>query len=132
MLGDTEKEIRFAYVGLAVSTRLLARQPNLVEHFLRAVIKGREYARRYREQTILILDQYTQRKREFNEIDYDSTLPVLTPEGWVSDEILKEDVAMRAELVGVRAASDYGKFFDYNIVKKIYRELKSTGWKPTP
>src|ERR1044071_7913338 len=31
MLGDTEKEIRFAYVGLAVSSRLLARQPNLVE-----------------------------------------------------------------------------------------------------
>jgi ABC-type nitrate/sulfonate/bicarbonate transport system substrate-binding protein len=132
MLGDTEKEIRFAYVGLAVSSRLLARQPNLVERFLRAVIKGREYARRYREQTIPILGKYTQRKREFNELDYDSTLPVLTPEGWVSEEILKEDVAMRAELVGVPAPSDYGKFFDYGMVRKIYRELKSSGWKPTP
>jgi NitT/TauT family transport system substrate-binding protein len=132
MLGDTEKEIRFAYVGLAVSSRLLARQPNLVERFLRAVIKGREYARRYRAQTIPILDKYTQRKREFNEIDYDSTLPVLTPEGWVSDEIIKEDVAMRAELVGVAAPSDYRQFFDYSIVKKIYRDLNSTGWKPTP
>ena len=40
MLGDTEKEIRFAYVGLAVSNRLLARQPDLVERFLRSVIKG--------------------------------------------------------------------------------------------
>src|SRR6516162_5035748 len=80
MLGDTEKEIRFAYVGLAVSSRLLARQPNLVERYLRSVIKGREYARRYREQTISILGKYTQRKREFNEFDYDSTLPVLTAE----------------------------------------------------
>jgi len=132
MLGDTEKEIRFAYVGLAVSSRLLARQPALVERFLRSVIKGREYARRYREQTISILGKYTQRQREFNEIDYDSTLPVLTAEGWVSDEILKEDVAMRAELVGVTPPTDYGKFFDYSIVKKIYRELKATGWKPLP
>jgi NitT/TauT family transport system substrate-binding protein len=132
MLGDTEKEIRFAYVGLAVSTRLLTRQPNLVERFLRAVTKGREYARRYREQTIPILGKYTQRKREFNEIDYDSTLSVLTPEGWVADDILKEDVAMRAELVGVQAPADYTKFFDYSIVKNIYRELKSTEWKPTP
>jgi ABC-type nitrate/sulfonate/bicarbonate transport system substrate-binding protein len=41
MLGDTEKEIRFAYVGLAVSNRLLARQPHLVERYLRSVIKGR-------------------------------------------------------------------------------------------
>ena len=132
MLGDTEKEIRFAYVGLAVSSRLLSRQPNLVERFLRAVIKGREYARRYREQTIPMIGKYTQRKREFNEIDYDSTLPVLTAEGWVSNDILKEDVAMRAELVGVAPPADYAKFFDYSVTKKIYADLKKTGWKPMP
>jgi hypothetical protein len=45
---------------------------------------------------------------------------------------LKEDVAMRAELVGVPAPAEYGKFFDYSIAKKIYRELKTAGWKPTP
>ena len=132
MLGDTEKEIRFAYVGLAVSSRLLARQPNLVKKFLRNVIKGREYAKRYREQTISILGKYTQRKREFNEVDYDSTLPVLTPDGSVGDEILKEDLAMRAELVGVPVPSDYNKFFDYSMVKNIYRDLQTTGWKPMP
>ena len=132
MLGDTEKEIRFAYVGLAVASKLIARQPELVEKFLRSVIKGREYARRYREPTITILGKYTQRKREFNEVDYDSTLPVLTAEGWVGDEILKEDVAMRAELVNVPVPNDYAKFFDYSIVKKVYRDLKSTGWKPAP
>ncbi|MET0586205.1 MAG: ABC transporter substrate-binding protein [Candidatus Binatia bacterium] len=130
MLGDAEKEIRFAYVGLAVSSRLLARNPNLVERFLRGVIKGREYARRYREQTIPIIGKYTQRKREFNEVDYDTTLPVLTAEGWVGEDALKEDVAMRAELVNVAAPADYAKFFDYSIVKKIYRELKASGWKP--
>ena len=132
MLGDTEKEIRFAYVGLAVPSRLLARNPNLVERFLRGVIKGREYARRYREQTIPIIGKYTQRKREFNEIDYDTTLPVLTSEGWVGDDVLKEDVAMRAELVNVPAPADYAKFFDYSLVKKIYRELTTGGWKPAP
>ena len=132
MLGDTEKEIRFAYVGLAVSSRLLARQPHLVERFLRSVIKGREYARHYREQTIPIIGKYTQRKREFNEFDYDSTRPVLTAEGWVPEDVLKEDVAMRAELVGVPVPPDANKFFDYSLAKKIYRELKMTGWKPVP
>ncbi|MGZ8464217.1 MAG: ABC transporter substrate-binding protein [Candidatus Binatia bacterium] len=132
MLGDTEKEIRFAYVGLAVASKLIARQPELVEKFLRSVIKGREYARRYREQTITILGKYTRRKREFNEVDYDSTLPVLTSEGWVGDDIIKEDVAMRAELVNVPPPNDYNKFFDYSLVKKIYRELKASGWKPAP
>jgi len=117
---------------LAVATKLMARQPELVERFLRSVIKGREYARRYREQTIAILGKHTRRKREFNETDYDSTLPVLTAEGWVGDDILKEDVAMRAELVNVSAPSDYHKFFDYNLVRKIYRDLKTSGWKPAP
>ena len=132
MLGDAEKQIRFAYVGLAVSNRLLARNPALVERFLRGVIKGREYARRYREQTIPMIGKYTQRKREFNELDYDTTLPVMTAEGWVPDEVLKEDVAVRAELVNVTPPADFAKFFDYSIVKKIYRELKTSGWKPTP
>ncbi|HEX7230598.1 MAG TPA: hypothetical protein VF452_09405, partial [Candidatus Binatia bacterium] len=71
-------------------------------------------------------------KREFNEFDYNSTIPVLTGEGWVGEDILKEDVAMRAELVGVSPPADYGKFFDYGIVKKIYRDLKSSGWNPVP
>jgi hypothetical protein len=110
MLGDTEKEIRFAYVGLAVSSRLLARQPNLVERYLRSVIKGREYARRYREQTISILGKYTQRKREFNEIDYDSTLPVLTREGWVGDEILKETSGCEPNWSGLRLPLIMGNF----------------------
>ena len=132
MLGDAEKEIRFAYVGVAVSNRLLARQPTLVERYLRAVIKGREYAKRYREQTIPIIGKYTQRQREFNEFDYGSTVPVLTPEGWVSDDVIRDDVAVRAELAGVQAPADYAKFFDYSITKKIYADLKRTGWKPTP
>ncbi len=132
MLGDTEKEIRFAYVGLAVASRLLARQPELVEKYLRAVIKGREYARLYREQTITILGKYTQRKREFNEVDYDSTMPVLTTEGWVGDDIIKEDIAMRADLVSVPAPGDSTKFFDYSLVRKIYRDLKIAGWRPAP
>jgi hypothetical protein len=38
---------------------------------------------------------------------------------------------MRAELVGVPPPADYGKFFDYSIAKKIYGDLKRTGWKPT-
>jgi hypothetical protein len=56
----------------------------------------------------------------------------LTSEGWVSDDVLKEDVAMRAELVGVPVPGDHAKFFDYSMVQKIYRELKATGWKPAP
>ncbi len=39
---------------------------------------------------------------------------------------------MRAELAGVPVPADVNKFFDYSIAKKIYRELKTAGWEPTP
>jgi len=39
---------------------------------------------------------------------------------------------MRAELAGVPVPADVNKFFDYSAVKKIYRELKTAGWEPTP
>jgi|GEM_PF-6649327 len=39
---------------------------------------------------------------------------------------------MRAELAGVPVAADVNKFFDYSAVKKIYRELETAGWEPTP
>ena len=79
-----------------------------------------------------MIGKYTQRKREFNEFDYDSTRPVLTPEGWVPDEVLKDDIAMRADLVGVSVPADVSRFFDYSITRKIYRDLKTSGWQPTP
>jgi NitT/TauT family transport system substrate-binding protein len=41
MLGDTEKEVRFAYVGLAVSSRLLARQPQMVASSTRSITTRR-------------------------------------------------------------------------------------------
>jgi hypothetical protein len=34
--------------------------------------------------------------------------------------------------VNVVAPADFAKFFDYSIVKKIYRELKASGWNPAP
>jgi ABC-type nitrate/sulfonate/bicarbonate transport system substrate-binding protein len=132
LLADIEKEVKFAYTGVAVSNRLLARNPELVERFLRGAIKGREYARRHKEPTLAFIQKYNKTKREFNEQDYDSTLPVMTPEGWVPEEDLKEDILVRAELVALSNPPEVKRLFDYSLVKKIYAELKAKGWTPAP
>lgn len=132
MLGDIEKEIQFAYTGVAVLGRLLTEQSELVERFLRGGIKGREYTRRHREQTIAIIGKYNGKPPDVNSVDYDTTLPVMTPEGSISDELLKEDVAVRAELLKVARPPDIAKLFDYSIVKRIYGELKTKGRQPAP
>jgi ABC-type nitrate/sulfonate/bicarbonate transport system substrate-binding protein len=132
MLADIEKEVQFAYTGVAVSNRLLAEQRVLVERFLRGVVKGREYARRYREQTIAFLGKHNGRTADVNRIDYDSTLPTMTAEGAVSEDALKEDVAIRAELLKVTNPPGVNGLFDYSLVKKIYEQLKADGWRPKP
>ena len=56
----------------------------------------------------------------------------MTAEGSVSDEILREEIATRAELTKMVNPPDKEKLFDYSVVKKVYADLKASGWQPKP
>jgi hypothetical protein len=53
----------------------------------------------------------------------------MTDEGTVPDDVLKEEVLIRAELIKAASAPDPAKLYDYSIIRKVYAELKK-GWKP--
>ena len=57
VLADLGKEIQLVWNGVAVSSKALAENPQLVERFLRGLAKGREFARRYREDTIALISK---------------------------------------------------------------------------
>jgi NitT/TauT family transport system substrate-binding protein len=132
MLADVERELTLVYTGVATSARLLAQEPELVASFLRGVVKGREYARRYREPTIDILEQFSPDGREVIELDYDTNVRTFTEEGWVADDVLRAEVATRAELVGATSPPAPADLFDYSLIKRAYAELRASGWQPTP
>ena len=50
----------------------------------------------------------------------------MTDEGWLPDDILREEVAIRAELTKVALPANPLGMYDYSIVKKIYGQLKSS------
>jgi NitT/TauT family transport system substrate-binding protein len=129
VLADMAKEIQLVWNGVAVANRFLAENPPLVERFLRALMKGREFARRNKDQTIAIVAKYNPSPAVALAEDYDTALAAMTPDGWVSDEVFKEEVAARAELIKAANPPDAGKLYDYTIVKKISAELKKS-WKP--
>ena len=52
VLADIGKEVQLIWSGAVTSNRLLAENRGLVERFLAGAIKGREYARRFKEQTL--------------------------------------------------------------------------------
>ena len=128
-IADISKEIQLVWNGVAVSNRLLGDNPALVERFLRALAKGREFARRYKEPTIAMVSKYTPFSPEALLVDYETALISMTDEGTVSDDVLKEEVLTRAELIKSPNVPDPAKLYDYSIIKKVYAELKKS-WKP--
>jgi len=126
VLADLGKEIQLVWNGVAVSSKLLAENPALVERFLRAIVKGREYARRNRAETIAIIGKHDPSPIEGLRADYEVTKSSMTDEGWLPDDILREEVSIRAELTKVALPANPLGMYDYSIVKKIYAQLKSS------
>jgi NitT/TauT family transport system substrate-binding protein len=131
-LADIGKEIQLIWSGAATSNKLLAENRGLVERFLVGAIKGREYARRFKDQTLSIVAKYDKSPREGIELDYDATVASMTAEGSVTDDVLRDEIATRAELTKMSNPPDKDKLFDYSLVKKVYADLKASGWQPKP
>ena len=131
VLADLSKEIQLVWNGVAVSTKLLADNPQLVERFLRGIVRGREYARRNRDETIAIIGKHDPSPIVGLRADYEVTKSSMTDEGWLPDDILREEVAIRAELTKVALPANPLGMYDYSIVKKVYGQLKSTGGVPS-
>ena len=129
ILADTTKEVQLVWNGVAVSSKLLAENPLLVERFLRAVAKGREFARRYKEPTIAMIAKHNPSQLDVLSLDYDTVLESMTEAGWVTDDVLRDEIFTRGELIKVAKLPESGQLFDYSIIKKVYTELKKS-WKP--
>jgi NitT/TauT family transport system substrate-binding protein len=130
VIADLGKEIQLVWNGVAVASKLLAENPQLVERFLRGLAKGREFARRYRDETIALISKRDPSPLEAIRVDYDVTRSSMTDEGWLPDDVLRVEVATRSELTKVANPPEISAVFDYSITRRNYAQLKATGWQP--
>ncbi len=91
--------MQLVWNGVAVANKLAAENPALIERFLRSLAKGREFARRYKEPTIAMIAKHNPAPAEALAVDYDTALGSMTEEGSVSDDVLREEILTRAELI---------------------------------
>jgi NitT/TauT family transport system substrate-binding protein len=126
VLADLSKEIQLVWNGVAVSSKLLAENPQLVER----LAKGREFARRNRDETISLISKRDPSPIEAVKVDYDVTKASMTEDGSLPDDVLRDEVATRAELTKVASPPHISTVFDYSITRKNYAQLKTTGWQP--
>jgi NitT/TauT family transport system substrate-binding protein len=130
VLADLGKEIQLVWNGVAVSSKILTENPQLVERFLRALAKGREFARRYRDETIGLISKRDPTPLEAIKVDYEVTRASMTEDGSLPDDVLREEVATRAELTKVANPPSVPTLFDYTITRRNYAQLKAAGWQP--
>jgi len=131
VLAELGKEIQLVWNGVSTSHRVLAERPELVERFLRALAKGREFARRYKEDAVTMISKHDPSSVEAIRVDYDVTKASMTDEGWLPDDILREEITARAALTKVINPPSPAALFDYSYTKRNYAQLKASGWKPT-
>src|SRR5919106_1937944 len=98
-LADISKEIQLVWNGVAGGKKMRGEKARTVGRFLRAVAKGREFARRYKAATIAMVSRHTPLPPEALSVDYDTALGSMTDEGSVADEVLKDKILARAELI---------------------------------
>jgi len=131
LLADLGKEIQLVWNGVAVSSKLLTENPQLVERFLRGLAKGREFARRYRDETLSFISKYDPSPLAAIKVDYEVTKASMTEDGSLPDDVLRDELATRAELTKIAKPPGIGAVFDYSITKKNYAQLKALGWQPS-
>jgi len=76
-----------------------------------------------------MIAKYTPSPSDVLSLDYDTVLGSMTESGWVTDDVLRDEIMTRGELIRVTKLPEAGQLFDYRIIKKVYAELKKS-WKP--
>lgn len=133
MIFDMFNAVRMPYTGIAVAADAIEKDRERIKRFVRACIKGLAYMAAYKDGTVDIVQIYnTRTKRKALLIDYDSVRASKTIDGTVSVALQRQDVALRAELIGAKKDKipSLGNIFDFSMAKEVNRELAASGWKP--
>jgi hypothetical protein len=94
-------------------------------------VKGREYFKLFKDETLAIMEKHNGNPRPANEADYDVTLPALTEDGSMPPEVQRQDALVRAQVNDVDQVPPVEQMYDYSLIQETYRELQASGWKPT-
>jgi ABC-type nitrate/sulfonate/bicarbonate transport system substrate-binding protein len=129
-LANLRNEVQMLYMGVVTTDKELQQHRDRAKRFLRASIKGREYFKAFKEDTLAIMAQYNGLPRAANEADYDDALRGMTPEASMPVEVQQRDAVIRAQVNEADQPPPAESMYDYSLVQEIYQELKASGWQP--
>ena len=122
------KEIKMLYTGLATSEEVLVKRPDLVRRFIRATVKGREFVKRYKAQSLTLGKKWDRAPDDVRSADYDATMEMMTLDGTEDLETQKSDIEIGKRALGVQKEIPTEQVFDFRLVREVYKELREIGW----
>lgn len=109
---------------------LLRSEPQMVEQFTRATLKGLRYAIERRAGAIGALTQSLKIKEDLAAKGYDAARPALTTDGTMTEASQRKALDAVLKSAGVKEAPPLDRFFNFTVAKKVAADLQTKGWKP--
>ena len=122
------KEIKMLYTGLATSEELLVKRPDVVRRFIRATVKGREFLKRFKSQSLALGKKYDRAPDDVRNADYDATMEMMTLDGMEDLETQKSDIDIGRRALNVQKEIPTEQVFDFRLTREVYKELSEAGW----
>lgn len=133
VLVDFQHDIQIPYNGLATSTDLIAKNPDLVQRFTEAVLKGARYLKANREGTLKVLQKYAKNvPPEHIRESMNETQPTVLGDGQATLDLRRLDLGLRSTMLGLSetARPPVAKVYDYSFVQKAVADLAARHWQP--
>ena len=128
-VADIGKEIKMLYTGLATSEDMLMKRPDLVRRFIRATVKGREFLKRNKSQSLALGKKYDRSPDDVRNADYDATMEMMTGDGTEDSDTQKSDIDIGRRALAIQKEIAPQQVFDFRLVREAYKELRETGWE---
>jgi ABC-type nitrate/sulfonate/bicarbonate transport system substrate-binding protein len=128
-VADIGKEIKMLYTGLATSEDLLMKRPDLVRRFIRATVKGREFLKRNKSQSLVLGKKYDRSPDDVRNADYDATMEMMTGDGTEDSDTQRSDIDIGRRALAIQKEIAPQQVFDFRLVREAYKELRETGWE---
>ncbi len=131
-LVDLRQEITMAYNALATSDALIAKNPDLVERMVTAILKGVRAVKASRAATIASLLKHGQSDAAAVGSEYDNLIASLTDSGTMPPDAQALDLALRAEMLGIQKdkVPQPAAVFDFSFAEKANAESAAAHWQP--
>jgi NitT/TauT family transport system substrate-binding protein len=129
------RDLPMPYSGVAVTDAYIRDHSDVLVRYLRATMKGARYMRKFKPQTLAIVSKYFQYSDpSLAVLDYDQTIPLLTKDGTVPDDVLKRDMEVRASILEMpkEQIPPIERAYDYRFVRQANAELDRSRWTPQP